>query len=70
MRFSHRLILLWLAHAKLAKKKTGATRKHSRCRKDFFRSLSIEERRQRYALSKNPTMCFDTAEAVSLAETA
>lgn len=48
MRFSHRLILLWLAHAKLAKKKTGANRKHSRYRKDFFRSLSIEERRQRY----------------------
>ena len=42
MRFSHRLILLWLAHAKLAKKKTGANRKHSRYRKDFFRSLSIE----------------------------
>jgi hypothetical protein len=48
MRFSHRLILLWLAHAKLVKKKMGATRKHSRYRKDFFRSLSIEECRQRY----------------------
>ncbi len=42
MHFSHRLILLWLAHAKLAKKKTGASKKHSRCRKDFFRSLSIK----------------------------
>jgi len=41
-------ILLYLAHAKLAKKKTGAKRKHSRYRKDFFRSLSIEERRRRY----------------------
>jgi hypothetical protein len=48
MHFSDCLILLYLAHAKLAKKKTGAKRKYSRYRKDFFLSLSIEERRRRH----------------------
>ena len=41
MRFSHRLILLYLAHAKLAKKKMGVKRKHSRYRKDFFRLIAL-----------------------------
>ena len=38
------LLCLALCHSK---KKKGARIKHSRYRKDFFKSLSIEERRRR-----------------------
>jgi hypothetical protein len=48
MRSSHYLLLLYLAHRHNKDKTRGADRRHSRYRKDFFRSLSIEERRRRY----------------------
>ncbi len=48
MRFLRRLIFLYLAYHQPCKNKTGARRKHSRYRKDFFRSLSIKERCWRY----------------------
>ena len=47
MRFSHRLLLLYLAHCGQYEKKIRTNKKHSRYRKDFLRSLSIEERRWR-----------------------
>ena len=47
MRFSHRLLLLYLAHRGQYGKKIRTKKKHSRYRKDFLRSLSIEERRRR-----------------------
>ncbi len=46
MQFLHCLLLLGLAHH-LAEKRRGRF-KHSRYWKDFFRILSIEERRQHY----------------------
>ncbi len=48
MRFLHRLIFLYLAYHQQRKNKTCARRKHSRYRKDFFRSLSIKKPRRRY----------------------
>jgi hypothetical protein len=49
MRLSHRILLLWLAYRQgRGTKSKRAGKKHSRYRKDFFKSLSIEERRQRY----------------------
>jgi hypothetical protein len=45
MRFSHSLLLLYLAHRQDKKKTAVKKRKQSRYRKDFFLSLSIEERR-------------------------
>ena len=48
MRLSHRLLLLYLAHRGQYRKKVREKRTHSRYRKDFFRSLSIDERRRRY----------------------
>ncbi len=48
MRWSHCLLLLYLAHRGQYGKKIRAKKKHSRYRKDFFRSLSIQERRWRY----------------------
>ncbi len=48
MRFLHSLLLLYLAHRGQYGKKMRTKKTHSRYRKDFFRSLSIEERRRRY----------------------
>ncbi len=49
MRLSHRVLLLCLAYRQgRAIKSKRAGKKHSRYRKDFFKSLSIEERRRRY----------------------
>jgi hypothetical protein len=48
MRFSHSLLLLHFARWQDKKKTALKKRKHSRYRKDFFLSLSIEERRKRY----------------------
>jgi hypothetical protein len=48
MRFSHSLFLLYLAHRQDKKKMALKKRKQSHYRKDFFLSLSIEERQQQY----------------------
>jgi hypothetical protein len=48
MRFSHSLLLLYLAHQQDKKKTVLKKRKQSCYRKDFFLSLSIEERQQQY----------------------
>jgi hypothetical protein len=48
MRFSHSLLLLYLAHHQDKKKMALKKRKQSRFRKDFFLSLSIEEHQQGY----------------------
>jgi hypothetical protein len=48
MRFSHSLLLLYLAHRQDKKKTALKKRKQSHYRKDFFLSLSIEECQQRY----------------------
>jgi hypothetical protein len=46
MRFSHGILLLYLAYLKAKNK--GVRKKHFRYRKDILRSLSIEERHQQY----------------------
>jgi hypothetical protein len=46
MRFSHSLLLLYLVHWQDKNKTALKKRKQSRYRKDFFLSLSIEERQQ------------------------
>jgi hypothetical protein len=48
MRSSHSLLLLYLAHQQDKKKMALKKRKQSRYKKDFFLSLSIEERQQGY----------------------
>ena len=50
MRSWRRILLLYLAHRHSKEKKASGSRgrRHSRYRKEFFRSLSIEERRRRY----------------------
>jgi hypothetical protein len=52
MHFSHSLLLLYLAHRQDKKKTALKKRKHSWCRKDFFRSLLIEKHQRR--CRKNP----------------
>ncbi len=47
MQLSHRILLLWLAY-RVTKRSRETGRKYSRYRKEFFKSLSIEERRRRY----------------------